>query len=326
MTFQWISLPALLTTLAMTATAHAADKIVWQYTLSDIVPNTVYMDYAEMIIPDRVKKATNGRLEIIPHRSAVKSADVLDAVRDRRFDMGVQGANHRADMALYDFAAVPGLTTYEAMHPVHDKLAAIFKKEMKAKFDIELIGFGYWPRQMILSNRKVEKYDDLKGLKLRAASVALQRTLASSGASPVAMPFSDVYIGIQKGTIDGAVSGAIAFSAAKWYENAKFSSLWPLGSANYYFIVNKDSWAELPADLREIVRKVVYDAAAETWKGALDEEKRGLDALKTGGAQHIVPPPSESAKMAAVAKPLVDAWRKQTGPAGDAVLSLVQGK
>jgi TRAP-type C4-dicarboxylate transport system substrate-binding protein len=321
-----IILSTLFATLASAAYAQNPAKTVWQYTLSDVVPNTVYMDYAEEIIPARIKQATGGRLEIIPHRSAVKSADVLDAVRDRRFDMGVQGANHRADMALFDFAAVPGLTRYEALGPVHDKLANIFQREMKAKFGVELLGFGYWPRQMILSSRKVETFKDLTGLKLRASSVSIQKVLAGTGATPVALPFSDVYVGIQRGTIDGAVSGAVAFSTAKWFENAKFSSEWPLGSANYFFIVNEDAWAELPQDLRDIVKKVVYDSAAETWKGALEEEGRGLEALKAGGVTHIIPIEAEAAKVSAVATPLIEDWRRRTAAAGDEVIKLVHEK
>jgi TRAP-type C4-dicarboxylate transport system substrate-binding protein len=306
--------------------AQAAKKTVWQYSLSDVVPNTVYMTYAEEIIPARVKEAPGGRLELVPHRSAVKSADVLDAVRDRRFDMGIQGTSHRADTTLYDFAAIPGLARYEALKPVHAELNAIFEREMKKRFDVELLGFGYWPRQMVLSSRKVEKYEDFGGLKLRAASVAIQKALAGARATPIALPFSDIYLGIQKGTIDGAISGAIAFSRAKWFENAKFSSQWPLGSSNYLFIVNKDSWADLPADLHPIVRKVVYEAALETWQGALDEEVQGLEALKAAGVTHTVPTASEVAKFSTNVAPLLDVWLKQTGKPGEEVLKLVHNK
>ena len=88
--FKMAVFPILVMSLLTASPLYAKDKIVWQYSLSDIVPNTVYMIYSEEIIPARVKEATKGRLELVPLRGVVKSADVLDAVRDRRVDMGVQ--------------------------------------------------------------------------------------------------------------------------------------------------------------------------------------------------------------------------------------------
>jgi TRAP-type C4-dicarboxylate transport system substrate-binding protein len=146
--------------LLASSPSYAEDPIVWQYSLSDIVPNTVYMIYAEEIIPKRVSEATNGKLEIVPHRGIVKSADVLDAVRDRRVDMGVQGANHRADTALYDFAAVPGLADYHQLKDLHGDLEKVFEADMRTRFGVEMLGFGYWPRQMVLSKQPIEKFGD----------------------------------------------------------------------------------------------------------------------------------------------------------------------
>ena len=137
------------------------------------------------------------------------------------------------------------------------------------------------------------------------------------------MPFGDVYVGLQRNTIEGAVSGMVAFSAVKWYENAKFTSSWPLGSANYIFIVNSDAWAELPDDLKPIVKKTVYDAGLETWQGALDEEQRTITVLKEAGVIHTVPSESDRAKLSAGAKPLLAAWKKRAGAQSKAVLDVL---
>jgi TRAP-type C4-dicarboxylate transport system substrate-binding protein len=318
-----LGFPILVMSLLTASPLYAQNKIVWQYSLSDIVPNTVYMVYSEEIIPARVKEATKGRLELVPLRGVVKSADVLDAVRDRRVDMGVQGAPHRADTALYDFAAVPGLAQYEILKAAHPDLEKIFEADMRSRFGLEMLGYGYWPRQMVLSKKPIATFEDLKGMKLRAHSVALQLVLRSAGAKPVAMPFGDVYVGLQRNTIEGAVSGMIAFSAVKWYENAKFTSSWPLGSANYVFIVNGDAWAELPDDLKPIVRKTVYDAGLETWQGALDEEQRTITVLKEAGVTHTVPSESDRAKLSAGAKPLLAAWKERAGAQSKAVLDVL---
>jgi TRAP-type transport system periplasmic protein len=308
--------------LTTAGTACAQEKIVWQHALSAVVPNTVYMVYAEEIIPQRIMEATNGRLEIIPHRAAVKNEDVLDAVRDRRFDIGVQGTSYRPDLALFDFAAVPGFADYEEIGPKHAELYDIFRAAASESFDVELLGFGYWPVQSIIANEQVATVEDLKGLKLRASSVGIQKVLADVGAAPVNMAFGDIYVGLQRGTIDGAVSGAVAFLSGKWYENAKFASAWPLGSTNYLFLVNKDAWAELPADLQEIVQKVIYDAALETWQGAANENKQAIADLEKHGVEYTEPDAAEREKVAQAAAPLIDEWLAKAGERGKQVYSL----
>jgi len=122
----------------------SASKVIkWQCALGPTVHGSAYQFYQEKEVPRRVKEATGGLVEIITHRELVKGSDVLDAVRDRRVDMGIQGTMYRGDTTLFNYLTLPVILPFEALPKLHKKVEPIFVKEAKNSFNVELVGYGY---------------------------------------------------------------------------------------------------------------------------------------------------------------------------------------
>ena len=56
-------------------------------------------------------------------------------------------------------------------------------------------------------NAPLKSFDDLRGLKLSASSRMQSKTLTALGAAPISIPYTDVYLALQRKTIDGAIIG-----------------------------------------------------------------------------------------------------------------------
>ena len=72
------------------------------------------------------------------------------------------------------------------------------------------------------TNKQVKTLEDLKGMKIRAATRINARMLAALGATPVQMPLPQVPEALSKGVIDGAMVPWEGVPAIKLHEIAKY--------------------------------------------------------------------------------------------------------
>ena len=79
------------------------------------------------------------------------------------------------------------------------------RASLRSAAGVELLAFGEMGFRQIINNvRPIETPEDLEGVKLRVpGNAARQITFTSFGATPVTMGFSELYLAMQQGTIDG---------------------------------------------------------------------------------------------------------------------------
>jgi len=310
--------------LGVSSTASAQQVTKWQMALGPTVVGSAYQFYQEQEIPRRIKEATGGRLEIVTHSNLVAASDVIDAVRDRRVDAGVQGTMYRGDTTLFNFVSLPGIVPFEALPQLHSRVIPVLEEEARAKFQVELLGMGYWPRQLLIARRPAATFAELRGLKFRTHSYEILQLMKDVGGAPVSMPFAEVYLGLQRGAIDGAVSSMVGARAGKWTEVTSHLNWWPLGNAAYVFVVNKQSWEQLPADLQAIVKKTFSEAGFETWAKADAEDKQLAEEFVTKFKATVhTPSKAEIDRMNASIAPIVADWKKRAGERGPRMMGVI---
>jgi TRAP-type C4-dicarboxylate transport system substrate-binding protein len=304
--------------------AQAQQTIKWQMALGPTVLGSAYQFYQEKEIPRRIKEATGGRLEIVVHSDLVAPADVIDAVRDRRVDIGVQGTMYRADLALFNFVALPGIIPFEALPRLHPHVLPVMEDEARTKFQVELMGLGYWPRQLLFSKKPAATFADLKGLKFRTHSYDILQLMKSVGGAPVSMPFAEVYLALQRGAIDGGVTSMSGARGAKWTEVVSHLNWWPVGNAAYVFVVNRQALQQLPADMRDVVKKVISQAGFETWEKADGEDKALAEEFATKfKIASLTPTAAELDRLRAATEPVITDWKKRAGERAPRMISVI---
>lgn len=117
---------------------------------------------------------------------------------------------------------------------------------------------------LALTKFPVNTLEDWKGKKMRATGV-YGKVMAELGAATVRMSLPEVYMGIQTGTIDGAVVGFSLLEDFKLKEVVDYVIRPGFSScAGTTLYVNLDKWNSLPADLQKIVNQSARDTYAET--------------------------------------------------------------
>jgi TRAP-type C4-dicarboxylate transport system substrate-binding protein len=175
----------------------------------------------------------------------------------------------------------------------------------------------------LTSAKGVKSLEELKGLKIRAATRLNSRMLAALGATPVQMPLPAVPEAMAKGVIDGAMVPWEGVPAAKLQEIAKSHLDAPAGQPKFAnsifaFVMNQAKYNALAPELK----KVIDDnsgAATSAWAG-----EKGFDSVVAanhklardrGNALGTLTE-AEYARWVKASEDVDDQWVKEVGAKG----------
>ncbi|GLS16019.1 TRAP transporter substrate-binding protein DctP [Hydrogenophaga electricum] len=301
--------------LSAAFTAQANPEFKW--TLAYLpVTGTTYYDVAQQL-PERLSKATQGRLQVTANGSLVPGNRLLEAVRDGDVQMSlVLSGYYSASQPLFTLVALPGYS--ESFSDLEKIMASpygaavrdVFARDYKAR---EVLYSAFCPQTMF-STKPVTKVEDWNGLRVRvnnAGTAVLANVLA---AKPVSLSAGEVLPALQRGVIDAVITDSCWAYGAGFYTAVKYAAGWKLGSVvPWHLVVGNEAWAKLPADLQKTV-------AAELAK--VSQELRAdyaakVEALpKQWGAKGVTYQPVSDAENRKVQDarymgPVLDAWYKQ---------------
>lgn len=229
---------------------------------------------------DRIRTATNGRLEIrlFPANQLGSDTDLMSQVRSG----GVEFFN-QASSILATLAPAAGIVNTGFAFNDYDQVwkAMDGKLGQYVRSQIEKVGLltmsrpwdnGF--RQITTSSKAINGPDDLKGLKLRVPAAPMLSTLFTAlGASPTPINFNEVYSSLQTKLVEGQENPLAIISTARLYEVQKFccqsNHVWDA----YWILGNRKAVDRLPKDIQEIVFR-------EFDRAALDE-RADIAALST---------------------------------------------
>jgi tripartite ATP-independent transporter DctP family solute receptor len=122
---------------------------------------------------------------------------------------------------------------------------------------------GFWEngiRHISNNVRPINTPADLQGLKIRTPKSTWRVKMFSAwGANPTPMAFSEVFVGLQTGVIDGQENPYTNIYAAKLNEVQKYLSVTGHVYTPSYLTTGADQWAKLPEDVRQILEKTAVD-------------------------------------------------------------------
>ncbi|MFK8047281.1 MAG: TRAP transporter substrate-binding protein [Halioglobus sp.] len=201
----------------------------------------------------RLTARVYGAGEIVP------PFEVFDAVSQGVADAGHGAAYYwkgKVPSSVF-FTAVPfGLTAQEINGWLHHGGGLELWREAYAPSNLIPMAGGNTGVQMAgWFNKEINSVEDLRGLKMRIPGLAGE-VFAAVGGTPVRIPGGELYTSLQTGVIDAAEwVGPYNDLALGLHEVAEYYYYpgWHEPGAMLEFIVNKDSFNALPADLQAIV-------------------------------------------------------------------------
>jgi len=169
------------------------------------------------------------------------------------------------------------------------------------------------PGSFHLRDRAVRLVGDLEGLKIRAPTRVINRTLELLGAIPVGMPVPQVPEALSKGVVDGTVLPFEVTRPLKIHELVKYHTVFR-GERGFYvatflFAMNRERYESLPEDLRAVIDAHAGIDLARQFGRAMDEgEKPGIAAARERGNSFIEVAGEDLAGWIAASQPVVEEW------------------
>ncbi len=219
---------------------------------------------------DRIRNATNGRLEIrlFPANQLGSDTDLLSQVRSG----GVEFFN-QASVVLSTLVPAAGIVnTGFAFHDYNEVWKAMDGPlGTYVRAQIEKVGLltmskpwdnGF--RHVTTASKAVKTPEDLKGMKLRVPAAPMLSSLFTAlGASPTPINFNEVYTALQTKLVEGQENPLAIISTARLYEVQKYCSLTNHVWDAYWILGNRKAFERLPKDIQEIVRRELDKAATD---------------------------------------------------------------
>lgn len=186
------------------------------------------------------------------------------------------------------------------------------KSDLQAKTGMETLGyytFGY--RQLFNTKRPINSVADVKGLKIRVPpDKYLERTWATLGASPIPLPFSELFPALQQGVVDGDANPIASIQQFKWYEVVHNVAMTNVAVGMAVFVINGDFMAKLPAEYQALVRKAASDSVAVNISADAAATESAMTFLKQNGVTFTTPDLTE---FRTAAQPVLDAAGEEFG-------------
>lgn len=275
--------------LALAGPAVAQDKIEIKFSHFLPTTHTLHFEFAEPWAKE-VEKRTNGKVvvRVFPATSSLGNvANQLDQVRAGVVDiaMGLH-AFPRGRFPRTQIAELPFL--FETADAASKTLWALYPKYLKDDQGYQ----GLRPLALHAHNgglihtrdKKVEKMEDLQGLRIRTPSAPLTEMIKFLGATPVGLPPGAVYENLQKGVIDGFVFPWDPLNSYKLAELTKYHLDARAYTVPFFVLMNDKKYQSLPADVRKVIDEttgqVMVNMLGKVWD---DADNLGKEASKKSG-------------------------------------------
>lgn len=220
------------------------------------------------------------------------------------------------DVKVFD--APTGLTMQQLDNILHEKgLLEVLQKKFAEKQTV-LMGVADLGPPALVSKKKIMSPNDLKGVKVRVFSEGQADTIKSFGGIPVLLAFTEVYTGLQNGTVDAALVGFQGIESGKLYEVTDFTLLPAsfFGTTLMGWAANAHWMGTLPEADRKALEEAVSYASREDRKAILDEIDSLIKHYEEKGmtVTNLSPTSPEYQDWVAVTQPIAEKAKNEVSP------------
>jgi len=215
-----------------------------------------------------VEERSQGRLLIdyYPDGQLVANIQACEALMAGTVDISLTSLGHWSGYIpeVKFFNSVGAALDFEQFSSACD-MPGGFKDILEPKFNklgVKGLAIGDHGGSGLIFKKIVRVPADMKGIKTRCFDEEGANFIKACGAIPAVIPFTEVYMALQMGTIDGYLGGVPGIRAGKMYEIVKYLVV-PAGltgHATTSYQMNLKVFNALPKDLQDILIQSQRDA------------------------------------------------------------------
>ncbi len=189
--------------------------------------NTVTQIYAQKFA-DEVYRLSDGtmKIQVYPNSTIGGDRELLESCKSGDIPFVAQNTAPQVTfmprLSVFDLPCTY-YTIEEIRTAIDDEEFYNVIQEVYQEEGYKLLGYADQQFRVMTSNKKVENIEDFKGIKIRTMEnsnhIAFWKAL---GANPTPMSYSEVYIGLQQGTIDAQENPYENITSSKLYEQQDY--------------------------------------------------------------------------------------------------------
>lgn len=277
--------------------------------------DTVTQIYAEKFA-EEVDRLSGGSMKISVYPNSVLGGDreLLESCKDGDIPFVVQNTAPQVtfmkDTAVFDMPAL-----FETIDEVREHVDNLeFMELMQQVYHdggYELLGYADQGFRVMTTNKKVESLADFKGQKIRTMENSYHMDFWKKlKASPTPMSFSEVYIGLQQGTIDAQENPYEVIVSNKLYEQQDY-----VVETNHLphlisMIVSDEFFQDLPEDKQAILVEAAEIAKEEARQASDDRIADKIKVIEDSGTQIVTLSDELRAEIREAVQPVYDEIEK----------------
>lgn len=187
----------------------------------------------------------------------------------------------------------------------------------------------YEPEYIWSGSKEVASLADLKGKRVRIVSYEAEEALKPFGVAGARIPSSELYLAVQRGTVDAVGANVSTVVGRKIYEQVKYCYKLPITAFNIGVFMLKSTWDGMP----EKAKAVFWDAAKWYDQNAAPVTNKKYypevmwPRIARAGIKTINPTAEELKLFQEKSQPVWAWWKKQVGEEiGQKAINLALGK
>lgn len=284
------------------------------------------------IFAKKVEETTDGKVSFAPFPAGQLGKKTVGVVTSGIAEIGIVPPSYEADkMPLTSVAELPGMhgSACEGTAKLWNLAregGVIYEKELKPLGLRALYANILPPYRVFTTKKKIEKLEDLAGLKLRANGVAMDKTSRALNIVPVNVPSTELFDSLTRGTVDGTMYPTVSVRMDDLHGILNHGVIGPkLGGGSTFFVIKESLWDSLDKPTQDALAQ----AGAETQKHLCEwldaEDAAETEALRASGdIEFVTLSDEETGRWNEAVGAVVEQWEVDMTKAGHDGKALVE--
>ncbi|MCW8333839.1 TRAP transporter substrate-binding protein [Vibrio sp. SCSIO 43135] len=281
-----LTLTAVAITTLLSTSAFAKDlKVATSAQVGSLQYNTTQY-FTEVANEEFKKQGIDYNLKFFGAAQLGKDKDVQQKLKLGTVDLALLTSTlptHVSEMALFELPFL--VSDREHVAKIEQDVFWPYIAPAAEKKGYKVIGFwenGF--RNITNAKRPINTPEDLQGLKVRTPNSSWRvKMFKNWGANPTPMSFSEVFIGLQTGVIDGQENPYTNIYAAKLHEVQGYLSVTNHVYTPAYLTAGARHYGKFPDDVRAVLESSAKQAQQWGYQEATKLETELKDKLVAGG-------------------------------------------
>lgn len=274
--------------------------------------DTVTQIYAEEFVKE-VERLSGGKMKIqvYPNSTLGGDRELLETCKDGDIPFVIQNTAPQVtfmpDLAIFDMPCM-----FDRIQDARDKVDEPefygLLEKVYQKGGYRLLGYADQGFRVMSTNKEITVFSDFKGQKIRTMENSYHMDFWKElDASPTPMTFSEVYIGLQQGTIDAQENPYEVIVSNRLYEQQDY-----VVETNHLphlisLIVSDEFFRELSREEQEIITQAAETAKQAARKASDDRIAAKIEEIEASGTKIIKLDESVTREMREASRPVYDA-------------------